>query len=317
MADGGTQPSEDESALYQRVIDARRALRKAEEAGEFSNSQALNDAVSQAEAAHERARQQRWDNTNVMDVKPMGSGGSATEASRAERLKRDQNAAARPGQSGGVLSNLSGRARGAMLGAALALNLPMNAPEPAPREEQTQSMGAEEGEGGDYSPEENLVRSQASAGLAAQNATQQGAPNPEEEIQKQTNSVNHYILQTETELIATDVSTFGISLLVTVPFRLVFCAVLGYQLYNAFTGNESFIPYFPKLTIESFFPPGSKISAPVPPVFVQLAVVAYLIYVGLLTLTCVGLLALLILAITDPLGTAGAIFSFFQTTPGT
>lgn len=264
----------------------------------------MADGGTQSSEDESAARQPAVEELRAPDTE------NATESSRAEQLRVDQTRAIRAQMSGGGIPAYNG-ARGGS-----------SPPDDPAQGEQEPSTGAEEGgEEGDYSPEENLVRSQASAGLAAQSAAQQGAPNVDDEIQKQTNSVNHYILELEGQLISIDVSTIGLALFLTIPFRLVFCTVLGYQLYNAVTGNKSIIPYFPELTVESFFPPGgSKISVPLPQITVIIAVLAYIILVVVLNIVYMGMLAFILYALMEPSGAMAAamsLFSFFKTSPGT
>jgi len=114
------------------------------------------------------------------------------------------------------------------------------------------------------------------------------------QINKQTSRLNHWMLEAEIDgLIDSDISTCGLSLIVTLPTRIVFCGVLALELKHAVLGSKSMIPYFPTLTWESFMPPGTEISIPAPTFLLWLAVVAYLITVILATLVIAAIIGII------------------------
>lgn len=114
------------------------------------------------------------------------------------------------------------------------------------------------------------------------------------QINKQTSRLNHWMLEAEIDgLLDSDISTCGLSLIVTLPTRIVFCSVLAIELKHAVLGSKSMIPYFPTLTWESFMPPSTEISIPLPTFFLYVAVVAYLIAVVGATLVALTIIAII------------------------
>lgn len=113
-------------------------------------------------------------------------------------------------------------------------------------------------------------------------------------ISKQTSRLNHWMLNTEMNgLFWSDVDTCGLSIIVTLPTRLIFCGVLAVELKHALTGSKSMVPYFPTLTWESFYPPGAEISNPLSLFFLYVAVLAYLITVVGITLVALTIIAII------------------------
>lgn len=176
---------------------------------------------------------------------------------------------------------------------------------------------------GGYDPVEALRQNQTLAQRS--NETQQAMAQIEQakgevdkQIQEQTNSVNFYILQFATDLFAFDVSCFGLLLPLTLPiYDFLIVPILGYELYNAWTGNASLIPYFPKLSWQSFLKPGgggdaSPIPLPETPLLVLVFVV--ILILGLLTLIEGALIAAIIYAWNNP-SEAGAMLSGFLGMP--
>lgn len=200
----------------------------------------------------------------------------------------------------------------------------MNAPLPNVPSKTNASSGPTMG-GSDegYDPVEALRQGQASAQRSneAQEAMaqiEQAMGEVDKQIQEQTNSVNFYILQFATDLFAFDVSCFGLLLPLTLPiYDFLIVPILGYELYNAWTGNASLIPYFPKLSWQSFLKPGgggdaSPIPLPETPLLVLVFVV--ILILGLLTLIEGALIAAIIYAWNNP-SEAGAMLSGFLGMP--
>lgn len=130
------------------------------------------------------------------------------------------------------------------------------------------------------------------------------------EASKLTSKANHFLLEFEQNaLIPFDMSTFGISLIITVPARLPMAAFLAYQLRKASNGqNDGMF----NLTWDSFMPPGADMSMPLPPILLKVAVVAYLLTVLFATLVLGGLLGLVIMAMSGQASALSQTFSFFK-----
>lgn len=175
-----------------------------------------------------------------------------------------------------------------------------------------QSGGAQ---GGGMDPvaaqHEKLSQDQTQAGLAqAAKQASEGVEKAKDEISKQTSRINHWMLEAEGEMISMDFSTVGISLVATLPIRIVFCGILLLELKHGFNGSKSMIPFFPKLTWESFMPPSTEISIPLPAVPLQVSVLAYLIGVALFTTVALGIIALVVVELGAIGGAAAYGLSF-------
>lgn len=174
-----------------------------------------------------------------------------------------------------------------------------------------------------YDPVEALRQGQASARRSneAEDALaqiEQAKGEVDKQIQEQTNSVNFYILQFTTDLMAFDMSCFGLTLPITLPiYDLLIVPILGMELYHAWNGTPSLIPYFPKLTWQSFMKPGG--GGETPPVPLPQTVLCVLVFfvmllLGLLTLLEAGFIAAVIYAWQNPTE-AGQMLSGFLGMP--
>lgn len=189
--------------------------------------------------------------------------------------------------------------------------------------------GAGGGEGLD--PVERLAQSRAAAGLA-QSADGGGGGTGDiasalgemdEKIQAKTNSVNFYILQGLMDLFAFDMSCLFLTAPLTLPiYDILIIGVLGYELYNGFTGNKSIVPYFPELTWESFTTPGKeKSSSPIPLPRTPLYILVLWVILLLIPLNIIELafITFFLYALTDPtaaFNAASAFFPFVSQLPG-
>ncbi len=150
---------------------------------------------------------------------------------------------------------------------------------------------------------ENLRSSTMKAAMSTLAGKGGGGGDPDDPISKQTSKINHWMLEAEYEMIASDFSTLGLALIVTLPTRIIFCTILALELKHSFFRSKSMIPYFPTLTWESFMPPATEISVPLPTVSLQIAVLAYLIGVATITTVAVGIIAIILVG----LGSAGTV----------
>lgn len=131
----------------------------------------------------------------------------------------------------------------------------------------------------------------------------------EGEANKMIGKANHVLLQFEQNvLLAFDSSTFGLTLPVTTLFRLPIAAFLAFQLRKVANGQKG---GFFNLTADSFMPPGAE-PPPLPPIFVYVAVMAYLMAVVFMALILGGLLGLIIMAFSGQATLLGQTFSFFK-----
>lgn len=187
------------------------------------------------------------------------------------------------------------------------------------KKEDAQGMGYVD-EGGEIPStdrmRETLARNQASSSLA-QGAGGGGMPDVDKEIQKQTNAANHYlVIEILPQLFAFDASCFFLTTIVTMPiYFFIIVVYLGSQLKNGFTGNKSLIPYFPELTWESFAPPGTQMSVPLPKMILYVLTLWAILLLLLASTVWAGIIMLAVQAMTDPLGTinsASELFPFFS-----
>lgn len=171
---------------------------------------------------------------------------------------------------------------------------------------------SEEEEDSPANRRENLRASTMRAALAtlAGEAESEDGDQPDQ-ITKQTSKLNHWMLEAEIEMITSDFCTLGLSLFITLPTRIVFCSILALELRHAFSGTKSMIPYFPTLTFSSFYPPMTDPPDVLPNLLLQIAVAAYIVFIGLITVLLGGLVAIALTA----LGSAarGGVFSIAKT----
>ncbi len=100
---------------------------------------------------------------------------------------------------------------------------------------------------------------------------------------------NHELLELEYAMVPFDISTFGISLLITLPARLFIAGFLGWQLKKALEGETE--GTF-QLTWESFMPPGTEMSVPLPEMVLYVAVFTYVMTVFFAAVAAICLIGL-------------------------
>lgn len=183
-------------------------------------------------------------------------------------------------------------------------------------DEEAEDYGDDD-EGSD--PVERLRQSQATAAIAGMIGGGTGGAasagdslDPSAQLQTQIDKVNHYLLvEILPEVVALDVSCFGLSTVITLPFVYWPTAALwGLEVYNDFTGNST--PLTPKLSWKSFFPPGTDIDIPIltnQPLYVIW--LAYVILLGLMTVIWGTLIFLAIYTIHDPAAALSGLKEFF------
>ncbi len=229
---------------------------------------------------------------------------SPEESNRVSELSRSQ-ASARRAASDGFLSKISKEARGLVIAGSLAAGFqpPEARSSPTSRDETSQQMSVEDQA---MSTVEQLARNRAQAGMAQQQAASAEAKSETgDKIQQQTNSLNFYILEFTSNLVAFDVSCLGLTLPFTLPLYVALIVpILGYELYNAWNGNESLIPYFPKLTWQSFLKPGSSGDdappVPLPDMVLYIGVFCFILFLILMTIIETGFVIAVIYAWNNP-----------------
>lgn len=178
-------------------------------------------------------------------------------------------------------------------------------------DEQARIQYGRDADGNQAGRRETLRANTMKAALAMLAADGQAEGAGDDPIAKQTSKLNHWMLEAEVEMLASDFSTIGLSLCVTLPTRIVFCSVLALELKHAFSGSKSMIPYFPTLTFGSFYPPMTDPPDFLPNVLLQVAVLAYIMFIVLITIILVGLVTIALTA----LGSAArsGVFSIAKT----
>ncbi len=183
--------------------------------------------------------------------------------------------------------------------------------EPPSGENDQKPDGGGQESGGGSDPvadiQEKLSQDRAQAGMAQAAGASEGAAGGdiEGEVTKQTSRINNWMLTIEPKLIAKDICTCGLALIITLPIRLIFVTILGLELKHAMNGTKSMIPFFPTLTWESFAPNGTDISIPLPLTPLYASVIAYFIAV-----VGAALVAASIIAIVYRATIGGAAYGF-------
>lgn len=193
-------------------------------------------------------------------------------------------------------------------------------PEPPP-DEGEEDAGGDEG----LDPVERLAQGRAAAGMAqtagggTAAAAGGGTPDPRELVQTQIDRVNHVLLvEVLPEVVAIDVSSFGLTTVLTLP--LVYwpiAALWGLEVFNDVRGEST--PLTPKLSWKSFAPPGTEIDIPLPNQPLWVAWIAYVILIGFLSVVWLTLIAIFVYTISDPTAAVsgiGQIFPFISTITG-
>jgi len=187
--------------------------------------------------------------------------------------------------------------------------------EPSVAKDNDDNSGGDTPGGGDSEGDmqEKLSTDQLQAGIskaATGGMDDLASGDVEGQAKKMISKVNHGIYELEQDaLIPFDCATFGISLIITIPIRLVFCAFFIYQLRNAINGKKGLF----ELTWESFMPPGTEISLSVmPPIALYVSVIVYIMTVVFLGIILTCLLGVICMVFAGEVSMLGDTFSFFK-----
>lgn len=287
MADGGTQY--DFSSNVTTEADRERHAAKRRE-----NEAAADRAVAEMFRKEELSREQAL-------------AASGTQGEDPNALTKDDNPTA-PGMTDGPGGPEQGKPWEAGGGKTM---------ESVDAAAQKTGGGERQAGGGSKNPAERaqqLGEGQAQAGATQDLAAQaeqvgQAVEAVKAEASKFTSKANHVLLQVEQNvLLAFDSATFGLTIPVTTLFRLPMAAFLAFQLRKVANGQKG---GFFNLTADSFMPPGAE-PPPLPPIFVYVAVMAYLMAVVFLALVVGGLLGLVVMSLAGQATILGQTFSFFK-----